>query len=649
MGKTKKVSVKKDSKEITGKIRISLKGTGFVRLDTNTTDVEIAFPDLGTALNGDIVKIELLKGKTKFGTPIGKVLGIEKRSKRGFAGELISKKGEFSLKPSDPKMHVYISIPKNMIGDAKIGDKVFVSITKWTDQKKNPLGKVEKVLGKAGEHEAEMQGIILERGFEPNFPNDVELEAKKIKELGINEDEIKARRDFRDTTTFTIDPVDAKDFDDAVSIKKINTGLWEIGIHIADVSFFVKTNSRLDKEALDRATSVYLVDRTIPMLPEILSNDLCSLNPNEDKLVFSAVFEMNENGEVLKEWFGRSIINSDKRFTYEEAQKILDAKEGLFFEELSTLNKIAKNLTKERVKAGAIIMETEEIKFKLDDKGKPIAVFIKERGDTNKLIEELMLLANKRVAMFGSKDETKKDRVFLYRIHDEPNKEKLKSLQEYLKLLGYNLNAHKGSVLPTEFNRLFAELEGKEEKNTIQSTVIRSMQKAIYSTKNLGHYGLAFSFYTHFTSPIRRYPDIVTHRILADYLNGKKVSADQGFLYEKIAIHSTEREIEAAEAERASVKYKQIEYMSERIGEKFDGVITGITEWSIFVAEKTTRTEGVIKLRDLGDGGFSYDVKKMMLQNKNSSKILRIGDTLHIEVVNVDIERQTVDYKTVEK
>ena len=637
----------KAQNSITGVIRISLKGTGFVRqADPKLDSVEIDYNDLNTALHGDTVKVTIT-GKNRYKKPAGKVTEVIKRSKRGFAGAIIEKDSEFLLKPSDPKMYTKIGIPKADLNNAKVGDKAFVTITKWTDGNKMPLGKVDRVLGIAGTHEAEMQGIILERGFDSSFPPDVERDAEKLKFNGITDSEIKKRRDMRAVTTFTIDPVDAKDFDDALSFRTLPDGNFEIGIHIADVSHYVTPNTRLDKEALERATSVYLVDRTIPMLPEVLSNDLCSLNPNEDKLTFGAVFEMDKNGNVLKRWFGKTIINSDKRFAYEEAQKVLDAGTGKYFFELNTLNQIAKKLTAERVRAGAITMETEEIKFKLDENGKPLSVYIKERGDTNKLIEEFMLLANKEVAKFGSKDSDKKERVFIYRIHDEPDLDKIATLKEYLKLLGYTLNERRGVIPPEEFNRLFKELEGKNEKASVQTSVIRSMQKAVYSTKNVGHYGLAFPFYTHFTSPIRRYPDIIAHRLLEKYLAGEKISADKAHGYQKMAEHSTEREIEAADAERSSVKYKQVEYMSERVGENFDGIITGLTEWGMYVAEKTTRAEGFVRIKEIEIGNFTYDPKNFVLRDANSSNIMRIGDEVRIKVKNVDVERQTIDYSLI--
>ncbi len=638
-------------KTLSGIIRVSQRGTGYFRLPkfpengekkpANDT-AEIAFSDLGTALHGDTVKI-VMSGKGKYG-PTAKVLEILKRSKRGFAGELIKEKSEMVLKPSDPRMYTTISIPSKFQNGAKLGDKIFVRITRWSGMEHKPLGEVVKVLGRAGEHEAEMQGIILERGFDSSFPREVEKEAEKIKHEGISPAEINRRRDMRKVTTFTIDPEDAKDFDDALSFRKLPNGNFEIGIHIADVSHYVRPNTALDREALERATSVYLVDRTIPMLPEILSNDLCSLNPNEDKLAMSAIFEMDMNGAVHKEWFGKTIINSDKRFTYENAQKVLDDKSGTFYEELDTMNRIAKKLTNERIKEGAILMETDEVKFKLDKFGKPISVYIKQRGDTNKLIEEFMLLANKRVAKWGAHDKDKKDRVFIYRIHDEPDKEKIKSLKEYLKLLGFELREKGGRVAPHEFNKLFKELEGREERDTIQSVVIRSMQKAIYSTKNIGHYGLAFEFYTHFTSPIRRYPDVIAHRLLESYIQGEKISKEKMAYYQELAEHSSTREVEAADAERTSVKYKQIEYMTDRIGEIMDGVVTSITEFGMYVAEKTTRAEGLVKSRDIEGDYFTYDESKFVLRGQKTGRMIRIGDNFKIKVKSADVEKQQIDY-----
>lgn len=634
-----------DKREKIGSIRITQKGIGFLKSDSKE-GIEIPAGFLGLALNGDTVKV-IINSKRKGGPEVGEVVEIIKRAKKGFSGQIIKEDGEYFLEASDAKMPFNILISEKDRNGAVEGDKVFVVITKWTSRKKIPIGKVDRVLGRHGEHNAEMEGIILEKGFESTFPKNVEDEAHRIKEQGFK-DEVSKRRDMRDTTTFTIDPFDAKDFDDALSFKKISDGRYEVGVHIADVAFFVRPGTELDREALDRATSVYLVDRTIPMLPETLSNDLCSLNPNEDKLAFSAIFELDDKGNVLKEWFGRTVINSDKRFSYEEAQEVLNKGEGTLFEELNILNKIAKELTKERIRSGALLMEQDEVKFKLDEKGVPVDVYTKTRQDTNKMIEEFMLLANRRVATFGAFDQEKKERLFIYRIHEDPDKEKIKNVVAFLKLLGYDVPIQKGYVDPREFNKLFAKLEGKSEKETVQSIVIRSMQKAIYSTKNTtGHYGLAFRYYTHFTSPIRRYPDIIAHRMLDIYLSGNKIPREKRQMYEDMAIHSSERERDAQEAERSSIKYKQVEYMSSKIGQNFIGTVTGITEWGIYVAEEKSRAEGMIKLRDLTSDYYTYDEKKMLVSGKNSKKIIRIGDKLNIKVKKANLEEGVIDYEFV--
>jgi ribonuclease R len=632
-----------NKREKIGNIRITQKGVGYLKGDTKE-GIEIPAGFLGLALHGDTVRVAITS-KRKGGPEIGEVIEVVKRAKRGFSGKIVKEDGEYFLEASDSRMPFNILIPEKERNGATEGDKVFVTINKWTSRKKLPMGAVEKVLGRHGEHNAEMEGIILEKGFNSDFPKNVEEEAKKIKEKGFT-DEVAKRRDMRGTKTFTIDPVDAKDFDDALSFKKLGDGKYEVGIHIADVAFFVRPGTALDKEALERATSVYLVDRTIPMLPEILSNDLCSLNPNEDKLAFSAIFELDEKGNVQKEWFGRTIINSDKRFSYEEAQEVLNKGEGIFFEELDILNKMAKELTKERIKAGALLMEQDEVKFKLDENGVPVDVYTKTRGDTNKMIEEFMLLANRRVATWGTFDQNKKERLFIYRIHEDPDKDKIKDVVAYLKLLGYDIPIQKGYVDPKEFNKLFDKLSGKPEKETVQSVVIRSMQKAIYSTKNTnGHYGLAFKYYTHFTSPIRRYPDVIAHRMLDIYLSGQNIPKEKRAMYEDIAIHSSERERDAQEAERTSIKYKQVEYMSARIGQPFTGIVTGITDWGIYVAEEKSRAEGMIKLRDLTSDYYTYDEKKMLISSKKSKHIIRIGDKLKIKVKKADPEEGVIDYE----
>jgi ribonuclease R len=632
-------------RHIEGIINISHRGTGSVRIigDSNVIEIEHSF--LKTACNGDTVSV-LLHPKKRDGTQTGEVLKIINRSKKGYAGVLEKENDIYFLIPSDLKMYSDIIIPQNKLHGAKIGQKVFVIITEWTDAKKAPVGEITKILGMPMEHNAEMEAIALEKGFNATFPSFILKEAQKISHLGVTEKDFNNRRDIRNTTTFTIDPIDAKDFDDAISFKKLPNGHFEIGVHIADVSHYVKIGTDLDIEARRRGTSVYLVDRTIPMLPEELSNGICSLNPNVDRLTFGAIFELDKMGQIHNEWFGRTIIHSDKRFSYEEAQKVLDDKKGILFEELSILNSIAKKLLKKRFDEGAISLEQDEIKFKLDTNGVPLSVFTKVRGDTNKLIEEFMLLANRRVAEFMSKK--KKDGtagVFLYRIHDFPNKEKIKDLAMFLKRLGHKVTLKNGVIPTEEINALIVKLEHSPIRDTINTAIIRTMAKAIYSTKNIGHYGLGFKYYTHFTSPIRRYPDVIVHRLLSDFLENKVIPKERWFEYEQMSQDASLREKEAAEAERSSIKYKQVEYMSMRIGEKYDGIITGVTEWGLYIEDKKTKCEGMVRMRDLKDDYYTFDKEGMSIRGKRTHKKYTLGDKVKFIVKNADMNKKTIDYE----
>ncbi len=631
-----------------GIIRINSKGQGFVETKAGQSkdeQIKIEPTFLRTALHGDKVKIILhpyIPGQSL----TGEVLEIIERERTHFTGALENKGGIFVVVPSDRKIYTTIAIPKDKLMGAKVGDKVAASIDVWEHQRDLPVGHITHVLGRHGEHNAEIKAIALEQGFENTFPDAVEKEAKKVKAEFSMKSEVANRRDMRDTLTFTIDPADAKDFDDAISFKKLPNGNYEIGIHIADVSFFVRPGNMIDDEAYKRGTSVYLVDRTIPMLPEVLSNDLCSLNPHEDKLAMSAVFEMNEDAEILNEWYGETVIKSDRRFAYEEAWDVISKGKGDYVEELRKVNELSKILRQDRFKNGALMIDQEEVKFKLDENGKPIDIFIKIHTDANHLIEEFMLLANRKVTEWVRKKIAKEKRVFVYRIHDVPNKEKMADLAFFLNGLGFRTKLVGGSIPSQILNGIFEKLENGPTFDTVQTIVTRSMAKAIYSTKNIGHYGLQFKEYTHFTSPIRRYPDLMVHRLIKLYLSGRIVPIEKRGEYDTACSHSSKQERVAQEAERASIKYKQVEYIGERLMTPLEGIITGVTEWGVYVEEKISRAEGLIHIRKLpGNDFYQLNEKTLTLSGRKSKKSYRIGDRVKIQATSTDLVKKMIDYE----
>ncbi|HEX5172486.1 MAG TPA: ribonuclease R [Cyclobacteriaceae bacterium] len=630
---------RKKLQELTGIVDHVNSRFAYVRIGEDQPDVYIKTRDLSSAVDGDTVKINVFS--TRHGEhPEGKVTEILKRNRTRFVGKLELSRNYAFVVPDFRKIHQDFFIYPENINKAKSGDKVVIEVTAWADGDKSPEAKVVEVLGKAGENEAEIHSIMAEFGLPFRFPEKVEVESQQIGE-GISSQEIKKRRDFRTVTTFTIDPEDAKDFDDALSIQKLENGNIEVGVHIADVTHYVKPNTSLEEEAFDRATSVYLVDRTIPMLPERLSNNLCSLRPNEDKLTFSAVFEMDHRARIINEWFGRTIIHSIKRFTYEQAQEILETKNGTLAEELKLLNDFAYKLRKERFAKEAVNFETTEVKFKLDEKGKPLEVIPKVRKDAHKLIEEFMLLANKQVATFVynmRKDEDKN--TYVYRIHDYPDPEKVQTFALFARQFGHKLQVEEKSISQS-LNKLMSEIEGKPEQNVLEQLAVRSMAKAKYSTDAKGHFGLAFQHYTHFTSPIRRYPDMMAHRLLQHYLDENK-SANKAE-YELKCIHSSEREKRAADAERASIKYKQVEFMSYAEKKDYEGLVSGVTEWGIFVEIIATKCEGMVRLADLDDDFYEFDEKNYRVIGRKGGKIYRLGDKVKVRIKKTDIDRRTID------
>ncbi len=631
-----------------GTIRVTGKGVGYFAIEGSDDDFEIQPEHIATALNRDTVRIEDLRAKSAYDRRQARVVEIIERHKTEFVGTLEKDPQGFFLIPDDKRMYRDIFIPADKTMGGAHGDKAQAKILEWSDPSKSPKGEVVRVIGKAGEHNSEMLGIVYESGFEIDFPSEVEKEADEWKRRFKSEDHLKGRRDFSKVTTFTIDPVDAKDFDDAISLQKLESGDYEVGVHIADVSHFVVPNTALDKEAQKRGTSIYLVDRTIPMLPEVLSNDLCSLNPNEDKYAFSAVFVMDKNGKVKDRWFGKTFIKSDKRFSYEEAQEVLDKGEGPYHDELRILNDLAYKLREEKFKKGAIEFETEEVKFELDDKGKPVRVFKKTRKDTHKLVEDFMLLANREVATYmNAANKANTRAAFVYRIHDAPDREKIINLATFVKALGFELKNKEGQTTAEDISRMLKSVGGTPAEMLVKTAAIRSMQKAVYSTANIGHFGLAFEYYTHFTSPIRRYPDLMVHRLLQRFIDKGQIEQDEVARYQRLCDDSSEREMEAAEAERASIKYKQVEYMSERVGQEFDAMVSGVSEWGVYVEEVNTKAEGMVKLRDMKDDFYELSEKHYAIVGKSTGKKYSLGDKVRVKLINADPENKKLDFQFV--
>lgn len=627
---------------IIGTVDMTADGSAYiVPEDEFEKDIFVAPKKLKNALHGDTVKAYVFAKKSGRKND-GEVVEIIKRAKSDFTGVIkISDRFAFVI-ADDKKMMHDIFVPLADILEAKNGQRVLVSLSDWPESAKNPIGIVKHVLGNQGENNTEMNAILAQYGFPLEFPPQVEKEANAIPEE-IPAAEIAKRKDFRNILTFTIDPADAKDFDDAISYQKLPNGNYEIGVHIADVSHYVIQGTDLDKEAYSRATSVYLVDRVIPMLPERLSNGVCSLRPNEDKLCFAAVFELDEQANIQNEWYGRTVIHSDRRFSYEEAQEVIENKAGDYAEEILKLNELAYILRDRKFKNGAISFESTEVKFKLDESGKPIGVYVKERKDAHKLIEDYMLLANRKVAEYvAKKQKGEKKLTFVYRVHDSPNMETLNTFATFASRFGYKINTKSDKEIAKSLNHLMADVEGKKEQNILTSLAIRSMAKAIYSTKKTSHYGLAFEYYTHFTSPIRRYPDVMSHRLLQTYLDGGK-SADAEF-YEVACVHSSAMEKRAADAERASIKYKQAEYLEDNIGTEYKGIISGVTEWGMYVEIEENKCEGMIRLRDISDDFYVLDEKNYCIVGQRKKKKYQLGDEVMIRVKKVDLAKRQIDF-----
>ena len=622
-----------------GIVEMQRQGFAYVNSEEMDRPVLVSSRNLKHAMEGDKVRIRIYARRKKHDLE-GEVLEILERAKSVFVGTVQTSRNFAFLLPAG-KVAFDIFIPQEKMNGAKNGQKAIAEIVEWPENARSPFGRIIEVLGDVGDNDAEMHAILAEFELPHKFPENVDKVAEKIP-MEIPPEEIKKRRDMRKITTFTIDPADAKDFDDALSLLKLENGNWEVGVHIADVTHYVVPNSIIEQEAQSRATSVYLVDRVVPMLPERLSNGVCSLRPNEEKLCFSAVFELTDSAEIKNQWFGKTVILSDRRFAYEDAQEVIETSKGDLSEEILKLNDLAVKLREKRFKKGSIAFDRVEIKFNIDEKGKPLSVYFKEAKEANKLIEEFMLLANKRVAEFvGKKEGSKTPKTFVYRIHDKPDPDKLSNFNSFIQRFGYGIQMTTAKTISSSLNNLLNNVKGKKEQNLVETLAIRTMAKAAYSTRNIGHYGLSFEYYSHFTSPIRRYPDMMVHRLLAKYLEGGRSANEQK--YEDLCKHSSDMETRAANAERASIKYKQVEFMQDHIGKVYPGVISGVTDFGIFV-ELENKIEGMIPIRELDDDFYIFDEKNYALVGRHSGKNYQLGDEVTVKVWKTNLEKKQLDF-----
>ena len=625
---------------------VEMKSTGkayVIRDDDEGEDIFIAANNTYKALHGDRVRVAMFP-KRNNSKPEGEIVEVLERRHTDFVGILNISRGYVFVRPDVDWMPVDIFIPRGDLHRAKDGDKVIARLVDWPDGSGNPFGEITRVLGKPGENDVEMESILAAHEYPIEFPKDVEREASKIP-VKIGKDEIKKRRDFRKTFTITIDPADAKDFDDAISLQKMANGHWEVGVHIADVSHYVRPGSAIDQEALDRGTSVYLVDRTIPMLPEKLCNNVCSLRPDEEKLTFSAVFEMDDDAKIYDRWIGKTVIKSCRRYTYEEVQAMIEGGNGDYKDEILKFNSLATKLREQRMALGSINFHSEEVKFILDENKKPIDTYVREQNESHELIEDFMLLANRTVAETFGKPESKwHNHTFVYRIHDEPNPEKLNKFVLLLSRLGYSMNLSNRSTLVNSYNKLFKDVEGKGEKNLIETVALRTMAKAVYSTDNIGHYGLAFDYYTHFTSPIRRYPDLMVHRLIERYLIEGQGSADKK-KYEEMCKHSSEMEKQAEDMERQSIKYKQAEYLQDKIGQVFEGLVSGVSKWGLFVELKGNKCEGMVRYENLPGDYYYLDDDNFRVVGQETGRVIQLGDEVRVVVKAVDLFKHRMDFE----